>query len=66
MKIKADDIRNLYPDNISNNKIYIDLGCGTRKQKGYIGVDNKKLEGVNVVCDIERGLLFKDNTVDKF
>lgn len=43
----------------------IDLGCGTRKQKGYIDVDNKKLEEVNVVYDTKRGLSFKDNSIDR-
>jgi len=45
--------------------ICIDLGCGSRKQKGYIGIDNRKLEGVDIVCDIEKGLPFEDNTIDR-
>jgi len=50
--------------NITDDEIRIDLGCGSRKQKGYIGVDIKKLDGVDIVCDIEKGLPFKDNTID--
>lgn len=51
--------------NVTDDKICVDLGCGSRKQKGYIGVDNKKLEGVDIVCDIEEGLPFEDNTIDR-
>ena len=42
----------------------LDIGCGTNKKQGYIGIDRVKLPGVDVVCDIEEGLPFKDNTVD--
>lgn len=51
--------------NITGDLICIDLGCGTRKQKGYIGVDSTKLEGVDITCDVEKGLPFKDNTIDR-
>ncbi|MDI6840025.1 MAG: methyltransferase domain-containing protein [bacterium] len=51
--------------NLPNDLICIDLGCGIRKQKGYIGVDGIKLEGVDVVCDIEKSLPFKDSTIDR-
>ena len=30
----------------------IDLGCGTRKKEGYIGVDSRPFDGVDVVCDL--------------
>jgi len=42
----------------------IDIGCGTRKVKGTLGVDNVAVAGVDVVADLERGLPFKDNSVD--
>jgi SAM-dependent methyltransferase len=45
-------------------KVLIDLGCGTRKRAGYIGVDKTKLAGVDVVCDFEAGLPFENDTVD--
>ena len=44
--------------------LLLDIGCGTNKKQGYIGIDRVKLPGVDVVCDIEEGLPFKDNTVD--
>lgn len=50
--------------NIIDDKIYIDLGCGGRKQKGYLGVDISRFEGVDVVCNIEEELPLEDNTVD--
>lgn len=50
---------------VTNDKICIDLGCGTRKQEGYIGVDLNPIDGVDIVCDIEKGLPFEDNTVDR-
>ncbi len=42
----------------------IDLGCGNRKVKGTLGVDNVAVPGVDVVADINRGLPFKDGSVD--
>lgn len=30
----------------------LDLGCGTRKRDGFIGVDSRKFDGVDVVCDL--------------
>lgn len=51
--------------NITDDLICLDLGCGLRKQNGYIGIDNRKLEGVDIVCDIEKELPFEDNTIDR-
>ncbi len=43
--------------------IIIDIGCGAHKQPGTVGIDCRALPGVNVVCDFERGLPFKDGSV---
>src|SRR4030043_1113426 len=47
-----------------NGIVKIDLGCGTRKQENHIGVDLAKLDGVDIVCDINIGLPFEDNTIN--
>ena len=39
--------------------VIIDLGCGDNKIEGAIGVDVRPGPGVDVVCDLERGLPFK-------
>ena len=44
-------------------KVILDVGCGAFKQPGTIGVDCRLLPGVNVVCDFEHGLPFKDGSV---
>ena len=41
----------------------IDIGCGTNKQPGTIGIDRRGLPGVDVVCDFERGLPFRDGAI---
>jgi len=46
-------------------RVAIDLGCGARKQAGFIGVDVAKLEGVDIVCNLTKGLPFGDNTIDE-
>lgn len=33
--------------------IRLDVGCGESKQKGYVGLDIRKLEGVDIVHDME-------------
>lgn len=47
-------------------KIKIELGCGpNRKIKDAISVDIVDLEGVDIVTDINKGLPFKDNSIDE-
>ena len=47
-------------------KKVLDLGCGKNKTEGAIGVDKIKLEGVDIIYDIEMSPLpFKDNCIDK-
>lgn len=43
----------------------LDIGCGRSKHPGYTGLDRVLLDGVDVVCDINRGLPFADNTVTR-
>lgn len=45
--------------------IKIDIGCGVSKHRGTLGVDIVPLPGVDVVADIDRGLPFKDSTIDE-
>jgi ubiquinone/menaquinone biosynthesis C-methylase UbiE len=44
-----------------------DLGCGQRKQQGFIGVDCVKMEGVDIVFNLESypWMFTKDNSVDE-
>jgi len=35
------------------NDIHLDLGCGFNKAKNRIGMDNRKIEGVDIVHDLE-------------
>ena len=41
----------------------LDIGCGAHKQPGTIGVDQRRVPGVDVVCDFERGLPFEDSSI---
>lgn len=44
-----------YIDNLiaSNGGIMLDIGCGSFKQPGYIGMDIRELPGVDIVHDVE-------------
>lgn len=42
----------------------IDLGCGTKKHPGFIGVDRYALAGVDVIADMNQFLPFRDDSVD--
>jgi len=44
--------------------VKIELGCGSTKTEGYIGIDRFDLPGVDVVTDINKGLPFDDGSVD--
>lgn len=37
-----------------NKSIKIDLGCGENKQPGFVGIDIRKLNGVDIVHDLEK------------
>lgn len=43
----------------------LDLGCGTRKQAGFIGVDERQFEGVDHVADLRKPWPWKDGTVEE-
>lgn len=46
------------------NKIIVDIGCGSRKLEGAIGIDRFYQPGVDVVCNFEHYLPLKTNSVD--
>jgi predicted SAM-dependent methyltransferase len=55
-------------EQIINGKepVIIELGCGTGKKEGRIGIDAVDLPGVDIVADLEKGLPFlPDNSVDQ-
>lgn len=43
----------------------VDLGCGSRKPEGYIGVDIYPWPQVDIVADLSEKFPFPDNTVDE-
>ena len=49
---------------LPGGEIRVDLGCGSRKRPGHIGVDSAALPGVDIVCDLNAGLPFEDGAVD--
>jgi SAM-dependent methyltransferase len=44
--------------------VVIDLGCGERKVAGALGLDIAPLRSVDLLADVDRGLPFRDSTVD--
>lgn len=42
----------------------IDIGCGSGKETGYLGIDIIKAPGVDMVCDIDEGIPLPDNTAE--
>lgn len=43
----------------------IDVGCGNKCKDGFIGLDRKRCKGVKIICDIEEGLPFENNSVEE-
>lgn len=44
----------------------IDLGCGKHKKEGFIGVDVRKFEGVDLVCDMGKERWpFDDDSIEE-
>ena len=44
--------------------LLLDIGCGSAKAAGHIGLDRYAFPGVDVVRDLRRGLPFNDLTFD--
>jgi|GEM_PF-5697586 len=40
----------------------LDLGCGSRKAQGFVGLDKKSGVGVDVVCNLEKDIPFESNS----
>ncbi len=49
----------------SRGKLKIDIGCGSHKREGFLGIDSVTGEQVDFVVDVEKeSLPFPDNSVD--
>lgn len=42
----------------------IDIGCGSSKEAGYLGIDRIPGPGVDIVCDINQTIPLPDNTAE--
>ncbi|MCJ8205240.1 methyltransferase domain-containing protein [Pseudomonas sp. RGM2987] len=47
-----------------NEPVWIDLGCGKRKQEGFIGIDRFPMPEVDILADIDAVLPLEDDSVD--
>lgn len=52
MKKKKDEIAEILKRH--EQGIKLDIGCGANKQPGFVGIDNRKLPGVDIVQDVEK------------
>ena len=46
-------------------QLKLDLGCGTRKQKGFRGIDILQFKGVDYICDLTKRWPLADLSVDE-
>jgi hypothetical protein len=44
--------------------VRIDFGCGQSKTPGFIGIDRFPLAGVDIACDLDKGIPLSDDSVD--
>jgi predicted SAM-dependent methyltransferase len=44
---------------------FLDLGCGKDKKEGYFGIDISALKGVDMVHDLNKGIPFQNNSIEK-
>ena len=46
--------------------VKVNIGCGYRNPEGWIGVDIRKFDGVDIICDVGKDKFpFDDNSVDE-
>ena len=50
---------------MDNSEIRLNLGCGYRKKKGYLNIDNREIVQPDLLCDVVGGLPFDDCSVDE-
>lgn len=44
----------------------LDIGCGRNKKLGFTGLDRVKMEGVDIVCNLDKEQIpLRDNSVDE-
>ena len=48
----------------SQTIVKVDLGCGSVKRHGFIGIDHLPLTGVDIVTDINKGIPLENDSVD--
>lgn len=53
------------PDLDDAHRWVLDLGCGSRKKPGALGLDIARIPGVDMVANVMRPLPFRDNAVDE-
>jgi Methyltransferase domain len=44
--------------------LWIDLGCGTVKEPGFLGIDRWPMPGVDIVCDLDQGIPVASGSAD--
>ncbi|MEA2871557.1 MAG: hypothetical protein QOH67_1533, partial [Hyphomicrobiales bacterium] len=44
--------------------LWIDLGCGTAKEPGFLGIDRWPMPGVDIVCDLDQGIPVASGSAD--
>lgn len=49
---------------VKGGMVVLDIGCGSRKIYGAIGIDRHAFPGVDIVCDLEKGIPADDDSVD--
>jgi ubiquinone/menaquinone biosynthesis C-methylase UbiE len=54
------------PKSAPVSELKLDIGCGTNKKEGFLGIDILKFDGVDVVLDVRKTPWpWKDNSVDE-
>lgn len=50
---------------VVSEPLRLDIGCGINKRPGFIGIDQYKLPGVDVVMDVRKAWTYADNSVEE-
>jgi SAM-dependent methyltransferase len=57
--------RDSYKSIIPSNEIHLNLGCGENIRDRFLNCDKERIDGLDIILNLDYSLPFKDNSIDR-